>query len=685
MNQIPNLPRNVFDRLTNLRTLYMYNNQIRELTVDSFGSSLGSLRMLYVIFNQISAIDPTFIDNANNLDQLYMSGNLCSDQNFIDIQDRLQFVRNGLQLCTNNYLANHIRCVYTLTNDGQYVCNLEINNPLGRDAFTDIDGEHLPGRTNADVDIINIVRQNTRNIPSILCEQFPNARSFIAVDSNIEFLYDSSFAACRNLTVINLWSNLISEVPANTFVHNPLLNNLLLGSNRIERLNADSFSGTAIEFLDISNNNLDSFDPDWFNSINDTLRTLDLLLNNIQVLPADAFRTIRDLEILILSFNPLRTVPPNAFIALDLLEVLGLINCGLRRLDSMWFIALRSLRQLSIGHNEIDEFEFDIFGNLINLQNLNFRGNYIWELNSDHFGSSIKSITSIDGANNLINVLNPVLVTDAAQLNYLTLQNNLCVNQDFTNVNSNTWLVLEYLSECSNNLVSDPTASCEYNESPTEYLCTLSSQNPRGLDEFTEISGNHLPNRNNGDVSVVFARNQNMRNIPSVLCRQFENVIDIMIIESNVRDLTVDTFAECRNLEYLVIEENFIRMVPHNMLLNNRNLHYLSLAGNLIANIENSAFVGTTINFLDVGFNRLTTFDTGAFERINGTLTTLDVIGNQIRVLGERSFDNIRGLEQLILNQNPLGRFQFIAEIQLLTFFKLQVQFFRVLSHNLKT
>lgn len=325
-NNLFELPAGIFEPLSNLTNLYIYQNNIRDLDVASFGSSLRSIDTLSAQYNQIMGIDPSFIDEATNLNILYLSGNNCSSENFYEVQQTRANVSAALNQCFTNFAAEFLTCTYYVTEFGDYACRLNISNPIGRDAFTVIPGQHLEGRTNDDVTLIDFMNQNTRNIPAIICEQFPSIKTLIAWGSNIDLITPRSFAGCTQLENLNLFVNNIENIPPNTFANNPLLSYLELGGNRLQSFTNQSFEGSAIEFLDLANNLISEFDPNWFAPINATLRTLDLLSNQISSLPADAFRSLRDLEILILSNNPLRgeNIPGNAFIALDNLQMLSI-------------------------------------------------------------------------------------------------------------------------------------------------------------------------------------------------------------------------------------------------------------------------------------------------------------------------------------------------------------------------
>jgi Leucine-rich repeat (LRR) protein len=323
-NSIFELPRHVFNSLPNLSNLYIYSNNLRDLDTDAFGAAVSSIETIYASYNEIAGIDPTFLDSATSLSTLMLSQNNCTQENFFEIQTNREEVRNALGTCFANYVGETISCEYFMSEDGDYACLMSINNPIGRDAFANVPGQHLDGRSNDDVKIIDIIFQNTRNIPSIICQQFPNVEYFIAMGNNIDVITTRSFAGCRELEYLNLFNNHIVHIPALTFVNNTDLEELELGMNRIETLHPLSLEGTSLEYIDLAMNRINVFDPTWFEAVNDTLHSLDLLSNGISRLSEDAFRTVRNLETLVLSSNPLTNIPGNAFLALDSLKNLQL-------------------------------------------------------------------------------------------------------------------------------------------------------------------------------------------------------------------------------------------------------------------------------------------------------------------------------------------------------------------------
>lgn len=165
-NSIFELPHNVFNGLTNLTDLFLYSNNIRVIDTESFGGSLGSLRMISAIYNEVAGVDPTLLDSAPNLVSLLLSMNNCTQLNFYDIPANRANVTADLGECFANYVGETISCEYFVSR-GDYACRLTINNPIGRDSFANIPGVHIPGSNNARVTLIELVGQNTRNIPEV--------------------------------------------------------------------------------------------------------------------------------------------------------------------------------------------------------------------------------------------------------------------------------------------------------------------------------------------------------------------------------------------------------------------------------------------------------------------------------------------------------------------------------------
>jgi Leucine-rich repeat (LRR) protein len=101
-NGITELPNAVFD-LPHLLNLGLAGNRLAELNSDAFGRSLESLVSIRAENNAIDAIDARIIDNASGLFSLALSGNVCVDVDFIEVQENIEAVREHLAGCFENF------------------------------------------------------------------------------------------------------------------------------------------------------------------------------------------------------------------------------------------------------------------------------------------------------------------------------------------------------------------------------------------------------------------------------------------------------------------------------------------------------------------------------------------------------------------------------------------------------
>lgn len=160
-NQVLDIPPNTFDALTNLTTIYIYSNKLRELNVASFGASIATVRFIYAQFNEISGIDPDFLTSATSLEILYLAENRCARENFYNVNNNTAIVAEAIEQCTETFNAETLRCLYVMSPQGVYTCIMKTFNPLGRDDFYRISGEHVDGYDD-DVTVVEMRDQETR-------------------------------------------------------------------------------------------------------------------------------------------------------------------------------------------------------------------------------------------------------------------------------------------------------------------------------------------------------------------------------------------------------------------------------------------------------------------------------------------------------------------------------------------
>lgn len=164
-NELSWLPFGVFAPLTNLFNLMLSANHLSELRIGSFNDTARNLWYLYADYNLIDGIEDGLLDELQSLQWLMLGGNICTQSTFMDVPNNLPQVRQALRQCTDNFRQNSIRCNYFGGGEGEeYFCILEIHNPDGRE-FERIEGDHVEGFGDSDVQVLNVFYQNTRNVP----------------------------------------------------------------------------------------------------------------------------------------------------------------------------------------------------------------------------------------------------------------------------------------------------------------------------------------------------------------------------------------------------------------------------------------------------------------------------------------------------------------------------------------
>ncbi|CAG9798479.1 unnamed protein product [Chironomus riparius] len=195
-----------------------------------------------------------------------------------------------------------------------------------------------------------------------------------------------------------------------------------------------------------------------------------------------------------------------------------------------------------------------------------------------------------------------------------------------------------------------------WNNSYYGYTCDLTIINPNGLNNFNEISGQHLNGKSNEDVFYIYSYNSgaNSTNIPSVICQQFPNLDRIQIQRFGIRAVDDYSFSNCKKIQYIYINENYISQIHENSFQNNPDLLRLSLQYNQIAVLPEKLFINLNkLQMLDLGQNRISTLPTTAFN----TLISLDFLllnNNLLTNLPANVFNALKNMTMIYLDSNKL-------------------------------
>lgn len=295
-------------------------------------------------------------------------------------------------------LAQSISCEYW-TYDPAYICEMNIDNPNGYDAFTSISGTHVSGKTNADVTQLSVAGITSTNFPRIICNTFPNLLTIHFPYVGVTSISDFSFAGCSRLDFLDLYGNSISQISSSAFVNNRQLYHLSLANNALTNVPANLLANQAtLVELELNRNSLTDIPSTFFNSLT-SLKDVRLMNNQLSVWHAEWFRTKTQLKYIDVGYNRIASIPTDAFHAANIVETLWIDNNQLRELR---FGSFRSV------------FHFiDLYAN-----------------------------------DNSIEFIDRMILESPPQLYTVDLTNNVCASDSFYNFNENRTTYLNSLASC---------------------------------------------------------------------------------------------------------------------------------------------------------------------------------------------------------------------------------------------
>jgi hypothetical protein len=213
-----------------------------------------------------------------------------------------------------------------------------------------------------------------------------NLKTLDLSHNRMSFLPDKPFHGLSNLSTLNLAFNGIGRseeeegvLRNNSFLHLTSLTELNLESNQIHSLQSHTFRGleNSLESLDLSSNHLEII-PTTALSILSKLTRLSISRNRIIVLTNNCLHGLSDLKTFILKNDDnLRSIEVDAFSSNPLLEKISLDYCpNLRAIQEETFLIQKqsSLKSVSLRANGLSKLSRHLL-DWNNLQFLDVRGN----------------------------------------------------------------------------------------------------------------------------------------------------------------------------------------------------------------------------------------------------------------------------------------------------------------------
>ncbi|KRY23117.1 Chaoptin [Trichinella patagoniensis] len=376
-NQINYTSEGCFFNLPRLEYLSLRNNRLATIALDAFVHVLG-LETLDLAYNKFHEFDSQFLRHVQNLRSLDLSHNMLRHVQFLDHlkqtlvnlnlkNNRLQFIHETvfadmprleyLDLTKNSLISLHpdgfgsMPKVHTLllgdnqlkqvkkgTFEGLNRINLL---DVSRNELNRLDGSCF-GENN--VVELNLAGNRLTEVPqAALASLHGSLASLDLSDNRIESVESTQFEGLRNLSQLLLRANRVQLVSEAAFKSLHKLRILDLSENPIDEWHPNAFrdlshslesvnladtglysvpnfAGRAVKCLNLSNNQITSFDIAADKATLQKLQTLDVSRNRLRQLPASMLNLLTNLKVLNVSYNPMVEFTDQMIRALPKLE-----------------------------------------------------------------------------------------------------------------------------------------------------------------------------------------------------------------------------------------------------------------------------------------------------------------------------------------------------------------------------
>ncbi|XP_014347654.1 volume-regulated anion channel subunit LRRC8D-like [Latimeria chalumnae] len=287
------LPAKV-SQMTSLKELYLYHCPARVEHI-ALNFLRENLDVLHVKFTDTGEI-PLWIYSLKNLTELYLSGNLNSENNKLIALESMKELKH-LKLL--NFKSNFSKIPSNVVDVATHLSKLVIQN----------DGTKLTVLNN----LKKLSNLSELELQSCYLERIPQALSSLTnlqkIDlksNNIRTMEEvSGFQSLRRLTCLRLWHNIIVSIP-NTINVLRNLEQLFLSNNRLESLPNALFDLHKLRHLDVSYN-LISLLPKNIEQL-ENLQSFSISDNKVDLLPLQLFNCVK-LKTLQLGNNRITVVP----------------------------------------------------------------------------------------------------------------------------------------------------------------------------------------------------------------------------------------------------------------------------------------------------------------------------------------------------------------------------------------
>lgn len=200
-------------------------------------------------------------------------------------------------------------CEYYTNSRYGYGCEYTDYGSSSIDEVTEIEGLHMDGKTDNDVEFIEAHDSVIHKIPNIIFQKYVKLNRFDFQNVQLATLDESSFRGAVNLKFINLNFNKITKIPDRVFQFCSKIEQIFMQSNNINSIDLNAFDGLTnkLTILNLNNNKIEGIQYEHFRPLTN-LKELYLYNNVINVIHPETFKSLSKLVFLYIHNNQLSYV-----------------------------------------------------------------------------------------------------------------------------------------------------------------------------------------------------------------------------------------------------------------------------------------------------------------------------------------------------------------------------------------
>lgn len=240
-NSITEIPRNAFAHFKQVYFVYMADNKVKSLNSNIFASSNQTLGGIELARNQIEAVDPLIFDVVKlqmGFSFFNMIGNICVDQNFqnVPIEDLPPYFEACIEKFNEENSLPAKVCNYSHHPTYGYTCELSNVTFISELDEFKITGQHLPGKTNFNVEGVVFTSSTLSKVPRLVFLTFKNLKFLNIKGTKLATIDETTFESCGNLTWLDASDNLVEVLSSKAFSSCRNLETILLDNNYISQV-----------------------------------------------------------------------------------------------------------------------------------------------------------------------------------------------------------------------------------------------------------------------------------------------------------------------------------------------------------------------------------------------------------------------------------------------------------------